>query len=369
MKILQIIQKRQFRGAEVFAAQVSTHMVESGHKVLVVVLMEGKANLPFNGKIISLEANLKKRFFDWKSWKKLANIIKDFKPDIVQANAGDTIKYALFSKKIFRWKQPVIYRNASMVSSYANNRTAKIIPSLLFKSADHIVSVSKYTKDDLVKYFSIDAGKITVLPVGIELKKNERVPEFDDKLINLVHIGGFSFEKNHERLLHMFKALHATDNRFRLWLVGDGGLYDKMKSLAKELAISEYVYFKGFVSNPMDYIYSGQALLLPSIIEGLPAVILEAFYCRTPVVAYEVGGIGLILQNNKTGWPVEAGNEHNFVESVLSISRSAKSEIEMITEQAYGEVLQNYSNIKIADLFIDLYKKVIKQANHLGPKD
>jgi glycosyltransferase involved in cell wall biosynthesis len=46
-------------------------------------------------------------------------------------------------------------------------------------------------------------------------------------------------------------------------------------------------------------------LLLPSKIEGLPAVIPEAFYCKTPVVAYNVGGIAELIKNNVTGWLVE----------------------------------------------------------------
>jgi glycosyltransferase involved in cell wall biosynthesis len=356
MKILQIIQKQQLRGAEVFAAQLSMHIVEAGHEVLIVSLGGGSAVLPFEGNIISLNANFRFKFLDWKAWKKLAVLIKEFQPDIIQANAGDTLKYAVISKKIFRWKQPVIFRNASMVSSYINNRFSKSISTFLFKNASHIISVSQYTKNDLIKYFHLKEKKITVVPIGIELQQYKRLESFDDQFINLIHVGGFSFEKNHERLLWMFQKLFSNDNRFRLWLIGDGPLMGKIKKMAEELGIEQYVFFKGFTKNPLDYIYSSKILLLPSKIEGLPAVILEAFYCKIPVVAYNVGGIGELVKNNETGWLIDFDDEIAFINTVMKISQAKKEEIQPIIEKAYNKVISHYTNGQIASAFLKVYQ-------------
>src|SRR4051812_46062486 len=109
MRILHLIQKQQLRGIEVFAAQLSTHLVNAGNEVMIVSLYGGTGTLPFSGKILSLDGDIKKKFFDWNAWKRLSKIIKDFKPDVVQANAADTLKYAVFSKKLFGWNQPVIF--------------------------------------------------------------------------------------------------------------------------------------------------------------------------------------------------------------------------------------------------------------------
>jgi hypothetical protein len=76
MRILQLIQKKQLRGAEVFAAQISTHMVNAGHEVVMVSLGNGTATLPFAGEIIPFNADFGKKYFDWSAWKRLAGIIK-----------------------------------------------------------------------------------------------------------------------------------------------------------------------------------------------------------------------------------------------------------------------------------------------------
>ena len=251
-----------------------------------------------------------------------------------------------------------------MVSSYIRNRFTKLFALFLFKNADHIIAVSPYTKDDLVKNFKRASKNITVVPVGIDLNDYQWLSSFDDKHINLVHVGGFTFEKNHERLIYMFRELFLKNNRFRLWLIGDGPLLKNIRALADKLEVSNYIFFQGFVPNPLDYIYSSDILLLPSKIEGLPAVILEAFYCRVPVVAYNVGGIGQVVKNNDTGWLVEPDKESDFIESVLAVSLSRKEDIGVITNNAYQEVVTEYSNINIAGKCINVYQQLLKEYSY-----
>ena len=52
------------RGAEVFAAQLSTHLVELGHEILIVALLDGKDQLPFTGNILPLNVALSKKMFE-----------------------------------------------------------------------------------------------------------------------------------------------------------------------------------------------------------------------------------------------------------------------------------------------------------------
>ena len=98
MRILQIIQQKQYRGAEIFACQISSHLINLGHKVEIVSIYDGNALLPFKNKIPTLSSQDSNRYLDLQGWKKLADIIEGFKPDIIQANAADTLKYAVFSK-------------------------------------------------------------------------------------------------------------------------------------------------------------------------------------------------------------------------------------------------------------------------------
>jgi L-malate glycosyltransferase len=110
--------------------------------------------------------------------------------------------------------------------------------------------------------------------------------------------------------------------------------------------------------------------MLPSLIEGLPGVILEAMYCNTPVVAYDVGGISEVVKNKETGLPAEghfspkvgllvrAGDEEGFVKAVQEVLALPKEALQQLTENAHQLVVREYDNTVIAQRFIDVYHTV-----------
>ncbi|PRY13303.1 glycosyltransferase involved in cell wall biosynthesis [Pontibacter ummariensis] len=361
MKILQLIHKPQLRGAEIFAAQLTDNLETKGHCSKILAIYESPDALKYNRNYLSINANPKSSLWDRAGWKALADKIAAEKPDIVQANAGDTLKYAVFSKLLFRWQQPLVFRNASTLSSYLKKPLQKAYTRFLFNHTDAVASVSEYSRQDLVGLFpSLDA-KTKVIPIGLEKKVEVKdpFPGSSPERVNLVHVGGFSFEKNHRGLLRIFKATTARLPQVHLWLVGDGPMRAEIEALVAEMGLQEQVHFTGFVQNPLDYIAHGQALLLPSIIEGLPGVILEAMLYKTPVVAYKVGGVGEVVRPGETGWLVEPGDEQGFTEAIGElIKNSDKSK--GIVEHAFRQVNKKYMNEGIAASFVHLYEGLLR---------
>ncbi|SHG57514.1 Glycosyltransferase involved in cell wall bisynthesis [Chryseolinea serpens] len=358
MRILQVIQKKQLRGAEVFACQLAQHLVDLGHDVKVVSLLDGDARLPFAGEVTVLHANVKKRFTDRQGWKRLAQVVKTFQPDVVQANAGDTLKYAILSRYFFGWNAPVLFRNASMVSSYIRSSLIRRFNGFLLKHVHHIASVSEASREDLVKTFPATAKKVTVIPIGIEERKYTRIDR-DPGYSYLVHVGGFSFEKNHRGLLRIFAGVKQKHHAVKLWLIGDGPLRPETEAYAAELKLQDHVQFLGYRDNALDYIASADALLLPSIIEGLPGVVLEAFYTRTPAVANHVGGIGEVIENRKTGWLIAKDHETEFVDAVLRVLERPE-EAKANAERAHALVTEKFTNTFLATRFAEVYKQMMK---------
>ncbi|MFN4762590.1 glycosyltransferase [Gillisia sp. Q332] len=371
MRVLQLIQKSQTRGAEMFTCQLSNILIEKGHEVKILSLFEGEAHLPFNGKIYSLNANLKNRFFDISAWRNLHKIIREFKPDIIQANAGDTLKYIVFSKIIFGWKIPVIARNASEVGSYLKSSFQKRINNFFYKNVEYVISVSKASEKDILNHFPFLSGKTKVVPVGLEINSEiKKIVLEPEDCQHIVHVGGFTFEKNHEGILRIFQSLAGSNQKMHLHLVGDGPLKSKIEKEVNNLGLNSKITFYGFVSNPLSYIKEANVFILPSIIEGLPAVILEAMFCQIPVIAYNVGGIGEIVVNGKTGWLIEKNDETGFkntLEMVLGGHEANSSRIEIAKKM----VVDNYSNEIIADQFLSCYSDVIglpKTSTHIKMK-
>src|SRR4051812_29547527 len=98
MKILQLVTRRQYRGAEVFAAELSSMLSSHGHTVIYTGLYDPPANALVAEGSINKDLGGKKMFLNpWLLWK-LIILIRTSKPDIIQANGSDTLKYAVFAK-------------------------------------------------------------------------------------------------------------------------------------------------------------------------------------------------------------------------------------------------------------------------------
>ena len=119
MKILQLVQKPQRRGAEIFAYQLSQPLRQQGHQVKTIYIYPFAGNKPLDLKPHDIVLNGDETHFFEKFpgvhpviLLRLIRQIKRFQPDVIQVNGARTIKYGAFAKLIIRPKQWVIvYRN------------------------------------------------------------------------------------------------------------------------------------------------------------------------------------------------------------------------------------------------------------------
>ncbi|MGE0772980.1 MAG: glycosyltransferase family 4 protein [Cyclobacteriaceae bacterium] len=360
MKVVQILQKPQWRGAEVFACQLSNHLMEMGYDINVIFIQKGTARLPFDGKVSYLSRPVFLRLFDIWGYYRLAVEIDALKPDVVQSNAGDTLKYAVLSKVIFRWSAPIVFRNASLMSRYLRSPWKYLLNRMLFHGVQRVASVSEASKKDFLELFPFMSGRVLVVPVGIDIHAmsagNLNRSDY------IIHVGGFTFEKNHKQVIRIFLHLKKLHPHLRLLLVGDGPLKEEIADQIRSSRITG-VELLGNRSDVISLIRSARLLLLASLIEGLPAVILEAMYCRTPVIAFSVGGIPEVVRPGDTGWLIEPGAEEDFVRGAMQILDG--EDVKRITSNAHSMVMLKFDNKQIAKNFADIYQSVVNTKDAL----
>lgn len=348
-----------------FACQVSQHFIELGNDCTLVSIFDGEAKLPFQGKWLRMQRPISKRLRDFNGWKQLAKIIKEEKPDVIQANAGDTLKFAISSKLVFRWKQPLIFRNANKISDFIDSKPKFWLNNFFIKRLSHVISVSELCNADFQHTFNFPPSKITTGTIGIECKKVGEPPVDLKDIFSIgpviTNVGSLVPEKNHKALLSIFEKVKAQIPGVQLIIIGKGRLEAELKSQVKALEITDSVHFLGHRHDVLEVVKASQVFAMPSLIEGLPGVILESQYCKTPVVAYDVGGISEVVERGKTGWLVEKGDSESFVESTLLLLKEpANNEVVEIVDRAYQQVIDDYDNRIIAKKFIGIYEKVVE---------
>lgn len=357
MRILILIQRSQARGAEIFASHLGEALIQRGHEVGLITVFEGDFDLPFSGKTHHLNRNPSRRFFDFGAWKAINVIVRSFNPDIVQAMGADTLKFMVFSKLVFGWKGKMIFYNGSVISRYIRSNSVKLFNQWLYKRIDGIVAVSKASKLDFESLFSFRFLH-EVIPVGILIPEKVSMKDpFPDPV--LVHIGGFTFEKNHPELLRVFSGMLAKKPESNLLMIGDGPLRSQIEELAKQKGLAHAVSYLGAHQDPFSLVPKNAILVLPSKIEGMPAVIGEAFIHRIPVVAYDVGAVSELVKTNHTGWLIPADEPGKMVEAILELAELSSNELTGILDVAEQFARENLDIKQVALKYEEFFGKVL----------
>ncbi|MGW4948414.1 glycosyltransferase [Actinoplanes sp. NPDC004185] len=141
--------------------------------------------------------------------------------------------------------------------------------------------------------------------------------------IELLSVGRLAPEKNPMLLLDALAILHArSPHRFRLTWVGDGELRSAVGERVAELGLQNVVSLPGFVPigpELMEYYRRSDLFVLVSVTEGLPQVLIEAQANAVPIVATDVGGVGVVLDNGRAGVLVPSGDPVALTESIDSL--------------------------------------------------
>lgn len=331
-----------------------------GNECTLITLFEGDALLPFNGEIIHFNRPIGRRLIDLKGWRQLASLIAREKPDIIQANAGDTLKFAVLSKLFFRWQTPIVFRNANKMSDFIDSRPKFWFNKFLLSRVTQVISVSENCSEDLVTFFSFPKEKVHTVQIGIELHPIGDMPVDLVSIFNLgpvlIHVASMVPEKNHHGLLRIFKMVIDKMEDVQLLVIGKGKLEAELKHYAHQLGIENKVHFLGSRTDVLKIMKFSKALLLPSKIEGLPGVILEAMYAHCPVVAYRVGGVGEVIDHNQTGLLVTKDDEESFAEWVESLLTDEPLRNKIIQQAQL--VATKFDNRIIAARFISIYQRV-----------
>lgn len=111
----------------------------------------------------------------------------------------------------------------------------------------------------------------------------------------------FCEDKDHETLIRGFEYTVARRPRAELWLMGDGPLRTRVRTLAARSPVRGNIRTFPPAADPRPFFQQASAVVLSSVREGLPNVILEAMSMGIPVAATAVGGIPDVVEPERTG--------------------------------------------------------------------
>lgn len=238
------------------------------------------------------------------------------------------------------------------------------------KRADKIITVSEFSKQEIIKYLHIEASKITVMPNGVDHKFfyprsvqqiNKVKEKFHIKQEYFLYLGTLEPRKNIERLIKAYSELlrksYSSQIPQLVLAGGKGWMYESIFLIVQELKLEEKVVFTDYIENEeVPALMSGaKAFVFPSLYEGFGMPPLEAMACGTPVITSNVSALP------------EIGKDAAILINPYSIEEITQAMQRILEEKSLKEELvqagikkaKTYTWANAAEILIQVYQELL----------
>ncbi|MGP1438638.1 MAG: glycosyltransferase [Treponema sp.] len=372
MKILFIVSTLQMGGAERVLVELANRWAER-HSISVLTLDAASDFFKLKEKVnrFRLDIVRKNRKNPIPHIKMLFGIrcvAKKVKPDYVISFVGKTNVFTLLALNSKKYK--IIVGEHSIITQDDADKFVDLFRLRLYQKAyKATVLTDRIKKDFLARYTKCQEENVIVTPnalnIPTQIQKNNlnlkdicNVKTESTKIITA--LGRFDEVKRFDLLIKIFAQFYKTycnTNAFdaRLILFGGGGVEDYERQnyidLILKLNMQEKVFIHERVSDVFSVLSQADVYACTSRYEGFGMSILEAFYVKIPVIAFDVSGIEELAINEKTAILVEDNKIENYVHSLYNILTNQEL-CEKIVNNAKDKV-ENYLPEKIDEIWFN----------------
>jgi glycosyltransferase involved in cell wall biosynthesis len=231
---------------------------------------------------------------------------------------------------------------------------------------DRIVAVSVDLETHLARSFG--AQRVMCIHNGIALEQ-VRVAKPSTELRQELNLGAQDFVigtmgrlvpvKGLETFLKAARIIQSRKDKVKFLIVGDGPLKGTLRALARHYGLEHDVLFLGHRNDSYDVLAMMDVLVLPSLSEGIPMVLLEALALKRPVVASRVGGIPEVVEDCATGRLVEPGREGELAEACIALMDDPDL-AERLGLAGRHRVRERFSVRSMAEKVADVYRSLLE---------
>lgn len=358
MKVLHVINNLAPEGAQTLLVNLSNEFAKKGleHKIFIL----GKSNSFLHNQLeknnIKIIGGKRESLFNPLIIFDLKNEMENF--DIVHAHLFPSIYWVILAGFLTsKGKIPTIITEHSTSNNRRNRFIFKISDALFYRVYKRIISISEETKDSLIKWLKFTAKKTITIYNGINISKYKNARSLglrsmlelnpSDRI--LLCVGSLREPKNH---ILMLRALSNLIEEYKLVIIGEGNLQNKLIEETKLLDISKRVFFLGVKPDVERYYKSCDLFVLPSKWEGFGLVAAEAMAAGIPVLVSNVPGLSQVVGD--AGFHFESENENDLANQInyifdhpLEAARRvelAKQRVEMFSIETMAEKYLNVYN-------------------------
>lgn len=260
---------------------------------------------------------------------------------------------------------PIVATNHNWLASNWRLRAYRRFDSLLIRYFNRIIAVSEGVKEEMLRY-GVPKEKIRVIDNGIDLtrfsdpKSSAAMREevgIPKGVTVIGTVGNLGVEKGHVYLLQAAKGVVDKVAPVKFLFIGDGPLRMFLENKASELGIGDNVIFTGFRTDIPNLLSIMDIFVLPSVIEGLPMVLLEAMAAQKAIVATRVGAISKVV-NDGNGILVEPRDVGGLRDGIIHLV-TREEERKKYASAGYDTVKTRFSSERMCSEYMKVYDELL----------
>ena len=218
--------------------------------------------------------------------------------------------YAILVARLLNTK--IVIRSNTSPQGWAHNYFKNIIYSNIIKLTNGVIVNSLEFKKQFYKLYK---SKVNCIYnpfdknfVKKQLKEKININFYKKDYLNILTVGRLTDQKDHLTILKAIKNLKKTF-KIRLIIIGNGFKQRELLNYIKDNDMQDQIKLIGFKKNPFPYIIKSDVIILSSLYEGLPNILLEAQYLKKYIISTNCPtGPKEILINGKAGDLVKIGD-------------------------------------------------------------
>lgn len=225
-----------------------------------------------------------------------------------------------------------------------------------------IIAVSDELASKLTQRYQLD--KITTINNSINIdyvvQKSKEVINFNfqSEKIKIGFIGRFVPVKRVELFYEIAKQVVLANDKIDFYMLGDGPLFDEIKSTTERDKLSHRIHLLGFVENSAPYLKQLDYLMFTSKHEGLPMTLLEAMALETAIISTDLTTIKSILRGNECGYFFENEQPRDMANYINQLTQDKALTCKKV--QAAKNILEQNYSLKInLNKYIDVYRQAL----------
>lgn len=228
----------------------------------------------------------------------------EIKPSVTLTFLDHLSVLIIWIKIFLRSKTKIILNESMLTSKYVNMSRGifagfwKYLIKISYKKANLIIVPTIACKNDLTKNFEVPGKLITVIPNWTMFK-----PEKSNNFIyDLIFIGRIESEKGIKLLLKLLVDFKRHNLNLKMAVVGDGNMKRWFINQINKIGLEKNIEFLGYLGEIKRVLLKSKILILPTLNEGLPNVILEAGMCSVPTITNRFDGVEDLIKNGENGY-------------------------------------------------------------------